>query len=609
MPSIPDNFFDDLIAKVDLADLMGRYMTLKKAGSRFMAVCPFHGDTKPSLSISPDRGLWYCFGCQEGGTAITFIQKKENLEFIEAVRFIAQIYGIPVPEGTPDPHAARRKTLYDINEQARELYSKVLKSKQGKRFREYLKSRGFKGDTVLAYKIGASPVSWDFVAKRLIEAGFAAKDLIDSGIVLPGKKGGIYDRFRGRLMVPIIDNLDRTLGFGGRAMGDDEPKYINSPESPIFHKSKVLFGLNLAKDACRETSRLIVMEGYTDVMHACQAGVRNCCAVMGTALTEEHIPLLRRFADEVILSFDGDEAGRRAALKSLFALAGSELTVRVLDLPLDVDPADFITREGSDKFRKLIDESVAASDWVFRTFAAPVRDSGLADKIRRFEEVASFITAHKSSAVRDELLENACIAFNCPLPPLADVLEKSRTKERAFFARTDPGTLEAFMQGGEMVERTLFLSLLAHPRYLPDVRDSLDPEDFYLPLHRRLARLLFEQGFALGTSDGLTRIPEVYDDRDLNSLVVGLVIELDNDAVREKGPLYTEEALRFSLLGMIKRKFDTESKNLQTLMRELQDSASSEVDKTELQERLQRRRDELEEQYRAICESLSSGEV
>lgn len=574
-----------------------------------MAVCPFHGDSNPSLSISPDRGLWYCFGCQEGGTAITFIQKKENLEFADSVRFLARLYNIPVPEVASDPHAARRGTLYEINEKASELFRKVLKSKQGRSFREYLKSRGFEGRTVSEYRVGASVDSWDFLSKRLLEQGFETEDLIKAGVVRPRQtSGGVYDWFRGRLMIPIIDNLDRTLGFGGRAMGDDEPKYINSPESPIFHKSKVLFGLNLAKDACRESSQLIVMEGYTDVMHSHQADVKNCCAVMGTALTEDHIPLLRRFADEVVLAFDGDDAGRRAALKSLFALAGSDLTVNILALPAGTDPSDIITDDGPEMFRKLLDDVVPSADWVFRTFAEPVRDGSLTEKIRRFEEVAQYIAAHGSGAVRDELLEKACIAFNCPLPPLADVLEKVAAGGRAAPVRTDTGTLEAFVEGGEMVERMLFLSLIANPRYLPDVRDNIDADDFYNPLHRRFARILFEEGFAIGSIEGLTRIPEIYEDRDLNSLVVGMVLELDKETIADDISRFSEKELKYSLLGMIRRRYDSESKSLQSSIKELTDEGVDGTGQEKLLE-LMRRRQELEENFRAISEALSEGEV
>ena len=219
VPQIPDNFIDDLLNRVDIRDLIGRYVTLKRVGSRYMGVCPFHGDKDPSLSITPDKGLWYCFGCHEGGNAISFIKKKENLDFADAVRFLAQLYNIQVPETASDPGAVRRRTLFDVNDRARDWYVKILKSKAGRPFREYLSRRGFKRETVIAFRVGASFQSWDFISKKLLADDFKEEELIKAGLASQSKVGGIVDRFRGRLMIPIIDTLERTVGFGARDGG------------------------------------------------------------------------------------------------------------------------------------------------------------------------------------------------------------------------------------------------------------------------------------------------------------------------------------------------------------------------------------------------------
>jgi len=605
MPSIPESFIDDLMARVDLHDLLGRYITLKKVGSRFMGVCPFHGDSNPSLSVTPDKGFWYCFGCQAGGDAITFIRKQENLDFAEAVRFIARLYGIPVPEGVSDPHAARRRIIVDINDRAREFFTKVLKSKHGRPFWEYLAGRGFTKETLVDYRLGASLAGWDFLAKYLAKQGFEEQDLVDAGVVLPRKEaGGVYDRFRGRLMIPIVDTLDRTLGFGARAMGADEPKYINSPESRIFQKSKVLFGLDLAKGACRKSGQLIIMEGYTDVMQAHQAGVENSCAVMGTALTSDHLPLLARFAGEIVLAFDGDEAGRRATTRSLLALAGSDFIVKVLPLPLGSDPADIIRTEGADSFSQRVAAASEGSGWLFQTYGEPVRDKPIADRLRAFEEIAGYLTAFSSHPVYDELQEHAAIAFNLNLSALRTVLRQ--------FGRTRAGQgrglgvrLEAEIRGGEEVERTLFLSLMAHPQYLPEVRELLDPEDFDNPLHRRLARIFFQPGFAIGTGEGLRRLREVSEDDDLHSYVVGLTIEHEEDLERGEEGRFTERELRSSLLRMVTRQWETESKRLQACMGELKQHGGGldEAGQARLLE-LMRQRQELDENFGRIGRHL-----
>jgi len=611
MPSIPDNFIDDLLARVDLHDLLGRYITLKKVGSRYMGVCPFHGDSQPSLSVTPDKGFWYCFGCHAGGDAITFIRKQENLEFVEAVRFIARVYGIEVPETVSDPHASRRRTLVDINDRSRDFFVKILKSKHGRPFREYLVARGFNKDTVLTYRVGASLPGWEHLSKYLLKEGFKEEDLVEAGVAIPGKtKGGIYDRFRGRLMIPIIDTLDRTLGFGARAMGSDEPKYINSPESPLFQKSKVLFGLNVAKGACRNTGQLIIMEGYTDVMQGHQAGVENCCAVMGTALTGEHLPLLARFAGEVVLSFDGDEAGLRATTRSLMALAGSDFTLKVLPLPAGSDPADIIKRDGAEKFRERVAAAVEASVWLFRTFGEPVRDKSLTDRLRAVEDVAEYLLAFRARPVYDELLERAAIAFNANLSALKTVLNQVEKGRRGMPRGRAAAGLEAMIRGGEEVEKVLFLSLLTHPRYLPEVRDLLAPEDFDHPLHLRLARILFQPGFALGTAEGIKRLREVSGDEDLYSYVVGLTIEHEEDVDLEDQARYTEDVLRKCLLHMVRRQYEAQCKGIQARITALKDRAdATDASCNQKIRDLMRERQELEEKFGEIRCHLGADEM
>jgi len=573
MPSIPDTFIDDLVTRVDLHDLIGRYITLKKAGNRYMGVCPFHGDSNPSLSVTPDKGFWYCFGCQEGGDAITFIRKQENLDFVEAVQFIARLYGIPVPETVSDPQATRRRKLIDVNDAARDFYVKVLKSKYGRPYRDYLVERGFIKETVLEYRLGASLPGWDNLSKYLVKKGFEEKDLIDGGVSLPRKGGrGLYDRFRGRLMIPIVDTIERTLGFGARAMGNDEPKYINSPESRLFQKSKVLFGLDLAKSACRESGQLIVMEGYTDVMHAHQAGVRNACAVMGTALTGQHLPLLTRFAGNVTLAFDGDEAGIRATTRSLMTFAGSDLTVKVLPLPAGTDPADVIRSEGAEKFRERVKDAPEASGWLFRTYGEPARTKSLTERIRAFEEVAEYLHEYRSHPVFDELQEKAAIAFNINLSALRGSLRSIGEGKRFSKKGSTSDAVEAMVKGGEQIEKTLFLSLMKNPSWLSTVREQLDPEDFDNPLHRRLARIIFSDGFSLGSPDGLLKMREITDDGDLYSYVLGFAMEYDEDSERGESSWYTESDLKSCLRQMLKRNFEAIRKDLQGEMSVVQKS-------------------------------------
>jgi len=612
MPSIPDNFIDDLLLRVDLHDLLGRYITLKKAGMRWMGVCPFHGDTDPSLSVNPEKGFWYCFGCHAGGDAITFIRKQENMEFVEAVRFIANLYGIPVPEADVDPKSQRRKTLLDINARASEFYVKILRSKKfGGSFTEYLVERGFNRDTISEYRVGASVEAWDTLANFLRKEGYLDQDIIDAGLALMGKDGNrIYDRFRGRLMIPIVDTLDRTLGFGARAMGDAQPKYINSPESPHFQKSKILFGLNLAKKACRDTSQLIIMEGYTDVMHAHQAGVGNCCAVMGTALTSEHLPQLARFAGEIVLAFDSDEAGMRATTKSLMTFAGSDFKVKVMPIPPGNDPADIILKKGADHFKKRVAGAVEAERWLFKIYGEPVKSAPLPVKLDAFGKIAPYIEAYNAHPIYDGLQEEAALAFNMNLSAVRSVLRQAREGARKDYGgKSTTVPTNALVSGGEGVERVLFLSLMASPKHLPEVKDLLEPEDFDYPLHRRLARVFFQPGFAIGTAEGLKRIREISEDEELFSYVVGLTVEHEEDQLLEDNARFDENTLKLSLLNIVRRQYNSECNsiqgNLQACMPGLQSEDSNKVDETKKKiEQLQMERRELHDNFQKLCANL-----
>ena len=612
MPSIPDSFIDDLIQRVDLNDLIGRYISLKKAGSRFMGVCPFHGDTDPSLSVDPDRKFWYCFGCQAGGDAITFIRKQEGLEFVEAVNFIARLYGIPVPEGARDPGASRRRTIIDINDASRAVFIKILLSKHGRPFRDYLQSRGFTRETIDSYRVGASLNTWDFLSSNLLKKDFKPDDLVEAGVSLRKKSGsGLVDRFRGRLMIPIIDPLDRTLGFGARAMGDDSPKYLNSPENQVFQKSKILFGLDLAKNAVRKSSQLILMEGYTDVMHAHQAGIENCCAVMGTALTREHLPLIARYAGEVILSFDGDEAGIRATTRSIMEFAGSDFNLKVLTLPPGADPADIITSEGAEKFIKRVSKSTDASRWLFKTYGDPVRDKAISARLKAFEDVAEYLNAFQGHPAYDGIEEQAAIAFNVNTSIIRDLVSQRKSGSKSMSAKA-LNNIEDVLRGSEQIERTLFLSLMACPEHLPEIKNHLDPEDFDHPLHRRLARIVFQPGFSIGSPHNLQKLREVTEDDELYSYIVKLLIDFDEDCEADDDAQYTEDVLKPCLASMLRKQFETESKRLQSAMAELKARNTEGDPSDDLQTKLlelMREKQALETDFREILYQLGGDKL
>lgn len=368
--TIPASFIQELIARVDVVEIVGRYVQLKKGGANFMGLCPFHGENSPSFSVSPTKQFFHCFGCGKHGNAIGFLMEHAGMGFVEAVTDLAQEYGLQVPEDDASPAeraraaAARQQqtTLSDVLERAGEAYRKHLR--QSPEVIDYLKGRGVSGEVAKQFGLGYAPPGW-----RTLAGVFPAYDdplLADSGLVIVGEEGEDkrYDRFRDRLMFPIRNIKGDCIGFGGRVLGDEKPKYLNSPETPVFSKGRELYGLFEARMALRERGYALVTEGYMDVVALAQLGFPNAVATLGTACTTEHVQKLFRFTDAVVFSFDGDAAGRRAARKALdgaLPYATDMRSVKFLFLPAEHDPDSFIREHGAEAFARFVNEATPLS--------------------------------------------------------------------------------------------------------------------------------------------------------------------------------------------------------------------------------------------------------
>lgn len=367
--TIPQAFIQELLSRVDVVDIVGRYVQLKKGGANFMGLCPFHGEKSPSFSVSPSKQFYHCFGCGKNGNAIGFLMEHAGMGFIEAVQDLAQQVGLQVPEDDVSPQereraAAQRQrqaTLTDVLERAAAAYRQHLR--QSPRAVEYFKGRGVSGEIAKRYGLGYAPEGW-----RSLASVFPQYDdplLAESGLVIVNEEDGKrYDRFRDRVMFPIRNVKGECIGFGGRVLGDDKPKYLNSPETPVFHKGRELYGLFEARTAIREHGHVLVTEGYMDVVALAQLGFPNAVASLGTACTPDHVAKLFRFTDTVIFSFDGDAAGRRAARKALegaLPYAGDTRSVKFLFLPPEHDPDSFVRAHGSDAFARHIADAMPLS--------------------------------------------------------------------------------------------------------------------------------------------------------------------------------------------------------------------------------------------------------
>jgi len=360
MSRIPEETIQAIRDRVDVVDLIGRYVTLKKAGRSFKGLCPFHQEKTASFTVNPERGIFHCFGCGESGNAISFLMRHENLTFPEAVRVLGAECGIEIPlTDGGEPGIAER--ILRANAVAQELYREALMASQGAPARAYLERRGLGTEMAERFGIGFAPDRWDAVTNALARSGIPASIGEKAGLLKERERGGHYDLLRGRITFPIQDVRERVIGFGGRALGSEqEPKYLNTLESPVFRKREAFYGFPFALEPIRRSDRAVVVEGYFDLIALHRAGVEDSVATCGTALTEGHARNLRRRTRNLVLLFDGDEAGQRAVLRALEIVLPQGLRARAAALPAGEDPDDFLTRSGAEALRDLIDSAPPA---------------------------------------------------------------------------------------------------------------------------------------------------------------------------------------------------------------------------------------------------------
>ena len=419
--AIPESFLQELVEKNDIVDVVGEYVRLtKRSGSNQFGLCPFHSEKTPSFSVSPDRQIYHCFGCGKGGGVINFIMEIENLSFPEAVEFLAKRVGMTMPEQEDNREAKKRRRLLDLNRDAARFFYSCLSKPEGKPALDYMARRQITPHTAKRFGLGYAPDTWDSLINAMKALGYSEYEMFDAGLVRKGKNGGHYDTFRNRLMFPVIDVRGDFIGFSGRILGDGEPKYLNSPETPVFSKSHNLFGLNLAKKS--KNGYIILVEGNIDVVSLHQAGFDGAVASLGTSLTGEQARLISRYTNEVILCYDSDEAGKKAATRGIGILEKLDLKVRVLQVPGAKDPDEFIKKNGADAFRNLIDASAGQIEYRLRDVEAknpPTTDEGRVDYLKSAasllaslpgaveREVYAARVAEKAGVSREAVLQEA----------------------------------------------------------------------------------------------------------------------------------------------------------------------------------------------------------
>lgn len=401
-------FVERVSEQTDILRIVQGYVPLKRRGNRYWGCCPFHQEKTASFSVLPDKGFFYCFGCRAGGNAFKFLSLIENISYFDAIKLQAEKLGIPLPERKRSPQeVARDREIQDlrkVNELARDFFHNCLTmTRMGERGKAYFAARGIRQETIEEFQLGYAPPAWDKLSTAFLKRGIKQEFLLASGLCAERKQGGgLYDRFRGRVIIPIADERGRVVGFGGRVLDDSTPKYLNTPETVLFNKRKLLFGLDRSHRAIQQEGRAIVVEGYMDAISVFDAGVHNVVASLGTAFTPEHAKKLLHYAPEICFCYDSDEAGQKATIRALSIVRDTGARVRVIVVPDGKDPDEFIRKHGADAFRALVEKALPLVEYRLRYVLSHTNYDTLDGKVKALHEMMPVLAGIREAAVRSE---------------------------------------------------------------------------------------------------------------------------------------------------------------------------------------------------------------
>ncbi len=526
--------------RTDITDVVSGYVSLARAGQNLKGLCPFHAEKTPSFVVSPSRQVFHCYGCGVGGDVFAFLMKRENFEFVESVRELGRRAGIEVSLSTAQPGSREefdRERLWQANESAAAWFRTTLgHAEHGKGAREYLASRGITPETAECFGLGLSLAAWDGLLRALTQKGFTPAELEAAGLVVAkdrtdrrqGEAQSYYDRFRGRLMFPIHDLRGRVVAFGGRVLGDGLPKYLNSPESPVFKKGSALYGLERAREAAWQAKALVVVEGYFDAVALYQSGVKNVVATLGTALTPEHVKALRRFASKVSLIFDADPAGVGAAVRTLDVFKDSGIGVRVVSLPAGDDPDTYVRRHGADVFRELEARAPSLVEFAVAHSLRSAASGVMEDRIRSVDDILRILQKTQNRIEKEECLrlvsEQLGINQSVLIARYPEVSE--RDVRRGKPDRSPSGTPPRRFPG-RPDERELIRFLLQGRLNASQIRE-LGGEAFSVPAYSRIV----ESAQRHLDADGRVQVHDVLDemvgDPECGPIATGLSLADDN---------------------------------------------------------------------------------
>ncbi len=502
---------NEVSRRSDLAELVSGYVHLKRNGTSYMGLCPFHKEKTPSFHVDEDKQLFYCFGCGAGGNIFDFVMRAENLDFVDALKFLAQRAGVTLEEeqggrrSQSDEEAAQRKRILEMNRLAARHFYDNLNGPQAAVAQAYMQRRGLDRQTAVKFGIGFAPDQWSDLLSAMEAKGYTADELVTAGLAVKNEKGRIYDKFRNRLMFPIIDVRGNVVAFGGRTLGDDQAKYMNSPETPVFHKGRNLFALNLAKQTGLKEG-LILVEGYMDVISLYQRGITNAVAGLGTALTEEQARLIKRYASQVYVCYDSDEAGQKAAQKAIGLLTEAENIVKVISFTGAKDPDEYILKKGPESFRALLSEARESIEYQLLRLRQQYDLYDLSQKISFLSEAAKILADIDSEVAREAYIKRLSAETDItPEAIKAEVLKlvyykNKKQARKELYNESVPERLAAdpsALSNGQntatyKTERTLLNLIFFHRRAWEVAKESVQPEWFSSELHRRLYQLIMD---------------------------------------------------------------------------------------------------------------------
>ena len=524
---IPHEYVEEVVRRNDITDVVGSYVQLRHRGRTHTGLCPFHSEKTPSFVVYPETQSFYCFGCGAGGDVITFIKKISNLDYVEAVKLLAGRAGMPLPE-EDDKVGRLRSRVRGINRAAARFFYEQLNAdtEEAKAARAYWRGRGLSDSTIRRFGLGYAPNDFSAMRRHLRGLGFSEEEMLASGIVKRSEKGNVYDAFRGRVMTPIFDLRGNVIAFGGRVLGDEKPKYINSPETLVYKKSKAMFALNIAKK--EPSRRYILCEGYMDVISLHQAGFNTAVAACGTALTPDQVRMLGEYADEVVLCYDSDEAGQKATARSLGLFAESPVKVSVLNIPGAKDPDEFIKKYGKERFESLLNGTANAIEYKLAKVREKYDLGRPADRVEYIKDAIKLLAGKVTPTERDvyagRLAEETDVAKSAVLAQLdaavkAGLRRAERQRQQGLLGQgagadiklpyNAPGGEKAL--GVASAEQQLVTALIKDPSLIPAARARVGPERFLMQDMADAYRAVLacaDEGAAPELAVLATRLPE-----------------------------------------------------------------------------------------------------